>query len=504
MPSSADTTETPPMPDLDVVVVGAGISGIAAAYHLATNLPDQRFAVLDAKSGIGGTWQTHRFPGIRSDSDLFTFGFSWKPWTGVPIATAQEILAYLNEAVDEHDLRRHIRFGQTVERADWNSEKAVWSLTVRNATGTRTLSCRFLWMCAGYYRHSEGYQPRWPGMEDFSGPIVHPQQWPADLDHDGKRIVVIGSGATAATLVPALCETAAHVTMLQRSPTYYYARPATDTFIETLRALDLPAEWQHEILRRKFLHEQQVVTRRSFDEPEALAADLIAGVRAYLGEDFDIETHFTPSYRPWRQRLAVVPDGDLFTAIRSGRASIVTDHIRRFTPGGLDLASGETLEADIIVTATGLVLNALGDISVRVDGRPVDISQCWTHRGIMLSGVPNMAMVFGYLRASWTLRADLVADYVCRLLTHMTERRATAVVPALRSEELAMPARPWIEPENFNAGYILRGLDIMPRQGDRQPWVMTQDYFDDRETLPAADLDDGTLIYARNGVGSGS
>lgn len=284
--------------------------------------------------------------------------------------------------------------------------------------------------------------------------------------------------------------------MLQRSPTYFFPRPATDEFIETLRALDLPAEWEHEILRRKFLLEGQITARRSFEEPDALAEELISATQAYLGPDFDVATHFTPSYRPWRQRLAVVPEGDLFVAIRTGKASVVTDTIARFTPSGLQLESGETLEADIIVTATGLVLNALGDIDFTVDGAPVDISQSWTHRGVMLSGLPNLAMVFGYLRSSWTLRADMVSTYVCRLITHMQERQATSVVPALRTEDMDMPARPWVDPENFNAGYILRGLEIMPKQGDRQPWVMTQDYFSDRETLPVADLEDGTLRYS--------
>ncbi|MEP3329911.1 NAD(P)/FAD-dependent oxidoreductase [Sedimentitalea sp.] len=491
-------------PDFDVLVIGAGISGIDAAYHLTKTMPDQRFAVLDSKPDFGGTWRTHTFPGIRSDSDLYTFGFKWKPWTGVPIATAEEILAYLEEAIDENELRPHIRFGHTVERAEWDSGASVWHVTVTHSEGTQTLSCRFLWMCSGYYRHSEGYQPEWPGMADFDGPIIHPQNWPDDLDHAGRRVIVIGSGATAATLIPALAKTAAHVTMLQRSPTYYYPRPATDEFIETLRALDLPDEWEHEVLRRKFLHEQQIVARRSIEEPDAFAADLIGAAQTYLGADYDVATHFTPTYRPWRQRLAVIPDGDLFVAIRSGKASVVTDTITRFTAEGLELESGETLEADIIVTATGLVLNALGDIAFTVDGAPVDLSQSWTHRGVMLTGLPNLAMVFGYLRSSWTLRADLVSTYVCRLIAHMQERQATSVVPALRSEDIDMPARPWVDPENFNAGYILRGLDIMPKQGDRQPWVMTQDYFDDRETLPVADLEDGTLVYRQGEIRSAS
>lgn len=495
MSQTAAAPQTEADVDLDVLVVGAGISGIDAAYHLTRTMPGTRFALLDSKADLGGTWRTHTFPGIRSDSDLFTFGFKWKPWTGIPIATAEEILSYLDEAVEENDLRQHIRFGHTVENANWDSKSNTWQVTVQNAEGTSIIRCRFLWMCSGYYRHAAGYQPEWPGMAEFKGQIVHPQTWPEDLDHAGKRVVVIGSGATAATLIPALAETTEHVTMLQRSPTYYYPRPSSDEFIDTLRALDLPAEWEHETLRRKFLHDTELTQQRARTEPDALAADLIGAARAYLGPDYDVTTHFTPSYPPWRQRLAVIPDGDLFVAIRSGKASVVTDTITRFTASGLELDSGATLEADIIVTATGLELNALGDISFVVDGAPVDIATCWTHRGVMLTGLPNLAMVFGYLRSSWTLRADMVSTYVCRLLEHMQTRQALSVVPALRAEDADMPARPWIDPEDFNAGYILRGLDIMPKQGDRQPWLMTQDYFSDRETLPAADLEDGTLRY---------
>lgn len=479
----------------DVLIVGAGMSGIDAAYHLSRTLPDMRFAMLDSKDSFGGTWHTHRFPGIRSDSDLYTFGFKWKPWTGVPIATADEILRYLDEALDENDLRRHIRFGQTVRAARWNSGANLWTVTVERGGETVTLTCRFLWMCSGYYRHTQGYQPDWPGMGDFTGQIVHPQHWPQDLDHTGKRVVVIGSGATAATLIPAMAETAAHVTMLQRSPTYYYPRPKRDELATTLQALDIPQDWVHEIMRRKFLQDGKTMVRRSREEPQAVAAELIGAAQAYLGPDYDVATHFTPSYRPWRQRVAMVPDGDLFVAIRSGQASVVTDTIKRITATGIELDSGQVLEADIIVTATGLTLSALGDVAFQVDGAPVDLTQSWTHRGVMLTGLPNLAMVFGYLRTSWTMRADLVSDYVCRLLAHMQDRGAASVTPALRDTDRDMPVRPWIDPENFNAGYILRALDVMPRQGDRQPWLMTQDYFDDRITLPAANLEDGTLVY---------
>ncbi len=480
---------------VDVLIIGAGISGIDAAFHLKHTHPDTSFAMLESKDDIGGTWYTHRFPGIRSDSDLYTFGFKWKPWTGVPIATASEILSYLNEALDENDLRSHIRFGHVVEKACWDSATKIWRLTVRRGDETLELTCGFLWMCSGYYRHSEGYQPTWPGMERFEGEIVHPQHWPEELDCSGKRVVVIGSGATAATLVPAVAPIASHVTMLQRSPTYYYPRPRVDEFAQTLKLLELPEEWVHEIMRRKFLYEQRETVRRSFAEPKVLAEELIGAAQAYLGEDYDVGTHFTPSYRPWRQRVAMVPDGDLFVAIRSGKASVVTDTINQFTETGIELTSGDVLEADIIVTATGLTLNVLGDVVFEVDGNAVDVSECLTHRGVMLTGLPNLAMVFGYLRTSWTMRADLVSEYVCRLLKHMKDRKAKAVVPALPERDQDMPEHPWIEPENFNAGYIQRALTMMPKQGDRQPWLMTQDYFSDRETLPGADLDDGTLVY---------
>lgn len=482
---------------LDVAIIGAGISGIDAAYHLQRAFPDKSFAMLEKQAGIGGTWRTHRFPGIRSDSDLFTFGLKWKPWTGIPIATAPEILSYLNAALDENDLRRHIRFGHGVTQAQWSSDTQRWTVTIEisGSDEVRQFTCSFLWMCSGYYDHAAGFQPDWPGQENFKGPIVHPQTWPDNLDYAGKKVVVIGSGATAATLIPAMAETAAHVTMLQRSPTYFFPKPMEDEFSTTLKALNLPDDWFHEIMRRKFLHESQVTVQRSFSEPDVLAEELIGAAREYLGPEYDIDKDFRPSYRPWRQRIAMVPDGDLFVAIAQGRASVVTDRIMRFCEGGLELESGAVLEADVIVSATGLVLNALGDVAFEVDGAPVDQAQCWTHRGVMLSGVPNLAMVFGYLRTSWTMRADLVSDYVCRVMEHMTAKGVQQVTPVLRAEDADMPSRPYIDPENFNAGYIMRGLPLMARQGDRQPWLMTQDYFSDRETLPTADLEDGTLVY---------
>ncbi|NRB35894.1 MAG: NAD(P)/FAD-dependent oxidoreductase [Rhodobacteraceae bacterium] len=480
--------------DLDVLIIGAGISGIDAAYHLKTFRPQSRFAVVDTKPDIGGTWATHSFPGIRSDSDLHTFGFGWKPWRGPTIATAAEIKAYLTEAIAENDLRPYMAFKRHVTRADWDSAAQSWTVEIAGPAGPETCRAGFLWVCAGYYRHDAGYMPDFPGRERFAGPVVHPQRWPDDLDVTDKHVVVIGSGATAATLVPAIADKTRLVTVLQRSPTYYYARPSKDPFLDQLRALDLPPDWLHEIMRRKVLADSQQIAERSRTEPDALAAELIAGARLHLGKTIDVEKHFTPRYPPWRQRLAMVPDGDFLKAIRRGKADIVTDEIATFTETGIELASGQSLEADVIVSATGLELNFLGDIPITVDGAGFDPAQSVTHRGIMLSDLPNLALVFGYLRSSWTLRSDMVSTYLIRLFAHMDTRGAKTVTPELR-DAAQMPRKPWVDPENFNPGYMLRALDRLPKQGDAQPWIMTQDYFRDREDLPKADLEDGTLVY---------
>jgi cation diffusion facilitator CzcD-associated flavoprotein CzcO len=350
-------------------------------------------------------------------------------------------------------------------------------------------------MCQGYYRHSEGYTPEWPGFDRYAGRVVHPQTWPDDLELEGKNVVVIGSGATAATLVPAIAGECAHVTVLQRSPTYFWTGRNVNEVADMLRELDIPEEWTHEIVRRKILKDQEMVTRLSFDEPEFLTQELLNGVRAHLPADYDIEKHFTPHYRPWRQRLAYVPDGDLFAGISSGKASMVTDNIDCFTEKGILLESGEELIADVIITATGFNLSVLGDIDFRIDDAPLVFSDTVTYRGMMFTGVPNMAWVFGYFRASWTLRADMIADFVCRLLHHMDALGARRVTPALRPEDADMPILSWIDPENFNPGYLMRSMHLLPQRGDKTEWQHSQDYWFEKDVLPNADLDDGCLVY---------
>ena len=482
----------------DVLVVGAGISGVGAAYHLTKQCPGTTFVVLEAKDSFGGTWITHRFPGIRSDSDLFTFGYRFKPWRGAPIATADKILKYMGEVIAENDLGRYIRYRHRIDHASWSSADKRWTVeATRTDTGEmKTFTAGFLFMCQGYYRHAEGYTPEWEGMADFKGAIVHPQTWPEDLDYTGKRIVVIGSGATAATVIPAMAADCAHITMLQRSPTFFRIGRNAIEIADELRRLQVDPAWIHEIVRRKILYEQDAFTRRCISEPEAVKDELLAGIRSYVGPDYDIERHFTPRYRPWQQRLAFVPDGDMFESIARGKASVVTDEIERFTETGIRLKSGTLLEADIVVTATGFNLCVLGDIAFTIDGAPLVFSDTVTYRGMMFTGVPNMAWVFGYFRASWTLRSDLVADFVCRLLNHMKARGVRSVVTALRPEDRDMPLLPWIDPDDFNPGYMMRGMHLLPRRGDKPEWAHTQDYWAEKDQIPAIDLDDGAFVYS--------
>jgi cation diffusion facilitator CzcD-associated flavoprotein CzcO len=495
--TSAETGSHIHIEHFDVLIVGAGISGVGGAYHLTRQCPGTSFVVLEAQASFGGTWLTHHYPGIRSDSDLYTFGYRFKPWTSAPIATAPEILSYMGEVIDENDLARHIRYRHTISTASWSSAEKLWTIeATRPDTGeTVRFSANFLWMCQGYYRHSRGYTPEWNGMASFKGRIVHPQSWPEDLEYTGKEVVVIGSGSTAATLIPAVAADCGHVTMLQRSPTYFRTGRNAIELADELRQLEIDETWIHEIVRKKILHDQAVFTTRSFTEPEVVKQELLAGVRAYLGPDYDLGTHFTPTYRPWRQRIAFIPDGDFLQAIRAGKASVVTDEIESFTETGILLRSGKSLEADIIITATGFNLNVLGDIDFTIDGEPLVFSDTVTYRGMMFTGVPNMAWVFGYFRASWTLRADLVADFVCRLLNHMKQKGVRKVTPVLRPEDKDMPLLPWIDPENFNPGYLMRGMHLLPKRGDKPEWQHTQDYWSEKDQFPAADLEDGAFLY---------
>ncbi|WP_310498736.1 NAD(P)/FAD-dependent oxidoreductase [Sandarakinorhabdus sp.] len=481
--------------DFDVIVVGAGISGLSAAWHLRHRLPDTRFAVLEREASFGGTWLTHSFPGIRSDSDLYTFGFHFKPWVGPPIATAAEIQAYLGEMIDENDLAGHIRFGHAIETADWDPARQVWTLVARLADGSqRQYTANFLWMCQGYYRHRQGHWPSWPGMADFAGKLLHTEEWDPATDYAGKNVAVIGSGATAATVIPEMAKTAAHVTMVQRSPTYFFPASNVDETAELLRPLDIDPAWTHEIVRRKKNYDQALLTRRCIEEPDTVKAELLGAVQALLPEGYDMR-HFTPAYPPWKQRLAFVPDGDLFAGIRAGKADVVTGEIARFTPEGLAMADGTQVPADIIVLATGFNLCVLGDILFSIAGAPINLADTVTYRGMMFTGVPNMIWVFGYFRASWTLRSDLISQFVCRLLPHMKARGATSIVPVLRPEDAGMPLSPFFDLEDFNPHYIVRGQHALPKSGPKPEWRHTQDYWRERDELPNVALDGPEFQY---------
>jgi cation diffusion facilitator CzcD-associated flavoprotein CzcO len=498
MPQTSPTESSAPLPTehFDVLIVGAGISGVGGAKHLQDQCPGKRFVVLDALDGFGGTWRTHTYPGIRSDSDLYTFGYRFKPWTGTPIATAEEIRKYMGEVIAENDLAKHIRYRHRIDAAAWSSETDLWTVDAhRTDTGERLrFTTSFLWMCQGYYRHEKGHTPEWKGMDRFRGRIVHPQTWPSDLDYRNKRVLVIGSGATTATVVPAIAADTAHTTVLQRSPTYFLPAPNVNELADTLRALEIDETWIHEIVRRKILHDQNLFTLRARDDGETVKKELLDAVRAYVGDE-EVEKNFTPRYRPWQQRLAFVPDGDLFRGILAGKASVVTDEIDGFTEKGVRLRSGRELEADIIVTATGFDLSILGDIAFTIDGRALDLHDTVTYRGMMFTGVPNLLWIFGYFRASWTLRVDLLADFVCRLLRHMDRLGKRRVEVALRPEDGNLPKLPWIDPDNFNPSYLLRALDRLPQRLDRPEWQHTQDYWREKTEIPAIDLDGKEFVY---------
>ena len=482
----------------DVIIIGAGISGLGAGCHLQRECPDKDYVILEARDAIGGTWDLFRYPGIRSDSDLYTYGYDFKPWHGQPIATAAEILRYLHEVVVENELEPHIRFGHHVSRAVWSTEEALWTVEAKNGNGeTCHFTGRFLHMCQGYYNHQAGYCPKFPGQEAFKGPIIYPQQWPKDIDYTDKHIVVIGSGATAATIVPAVAERVAHVTQLQRSPSYYLPieNREEDDLIKELRSLDVPQAWIHGIKRRKFLRDGRIFTERALNEPDVVRQELLAMTATLLPDDYDIDTHFTPRYDPWKERLCLIPEGDFLKAITSGKASVITDHIECFVEDGILLKSGQTLKADIIVSATGIELCGLGNIKFVVDANPVSIPDTWTYKGIMISDMPNLAWTFGYIRSSWTLRSDLIAHFVCRLLNYMDEVGVRQCTPRLRPEDQAMEAKPFIASDDFAPGYMRRGVGRLPKQGDREPWINIQDYYVEKDILPMVGFDDGVLHF---------
>ncbi len=481
----------------DVIIVGAGLSGIGAACHLERECPGKRYAILEARETLGGTWDLFRYPGIRSDSDMHTMGYAFKPWTASrAIAEGPAILDYLKETAAEFGIEQHIRFRHQVTAARWDSDACEWTVEARRRdTGqVSKLRCNFLLMCAGYYRYEHGYQPEFPGRERFGGPVIDPQRWPGDLDYAGKRVVIIGSGATAVTLLPSMAGTAAYVTMLQRSPSYFIAMPGDDPIARVLQKL-LPEKWAYALTRRKNIALQQWIYRQTRARPERVRRVLLRRVRKELGPDFDVERHFTPAYDPWDQRLCLVPDSDFFAAIRSGRASVVTDHIDTFTETGILLESGKHLDADIIVAATGLDLHVLADVHFEVDGAPVNFAETFTYQGVMNAGVPNMISTFGYINASWTLRSDLIARFACRIVNYMDTNGYRACTPVLRAEDRDMPKRPWIS--GFSPGYLRRVLPDLPKQGDREPWTNPQDYATEKRRFLDEPLEDGVLTFGK-------
>lgn len=482
----------------DVVIVGAGISGIGAGYHLKTKSPDRSFIILEGRANIGGTWDLFRYPGIRSDSDMYTLGYNFKPWTEAKaIADGPSILKYLDSTASEHGIYPHIRFGHHVKRAAWDSHTARWTVEATHDGATVRFTCNFLFMCSGYYNYAEGYTPEFNGVERFAGTIVHPQHWPQDLDYAGKRVVVIGSGATAVTLVPELAKTAGHVVMLQRSPSYVVSRPAEDRFANWLRSW-LPPMLAYGIVRWRNVLLQLWIYNLARRRPQLVKKKLLELVREHLGPSYDIETHFTPRYNPWEQRLCLVPDADLFDSINDGRASVVTDHVDTFTETGIQLRSGRTLESDVIVTATGLNLQFLSDLEATVDGRKIEFPKTYGYKGMMYSGVPNLASSFGYTNASWTLKADLTCEYVCRLLNHMRAIGCDIATPTLDESEVT--PKEWID---FSSGYVQRALHKLPRQGNKLPWKLYQNYAKDILLFRYGKIDDGVMMFSKAGARGG-
>ena len=480
----------------DVLIVGAGVAGIGSAVHLRQQCPDKTYAILDLKDTFGGTWATHQYPGIRSDSDLYTYGYRFKPWVGPPIASGEAIREYMSEVIDEYGLARHINYGHRIGAASWSSETGLWSVQATRSDGSAAhFTCNFLWMCQGYYDHENPYTPDWAGADQFSGLLVHAQLWDPQTDYTGKRVVVIGSGATAATIIPAAAEKASRVTMLQRSPTYFLCMPNANELADRLHLIGIDEETIHRVVRESISHDFRELTRRCVDEPEAVVEELKELIRAHAGADFEFEPHFTPRYRVWQQRMAIVPDGDMFEAIAAGKVDVVTDEIDHFTADSIVTKDGTVIPADVVIAATGFRLKVMGGIAFSVDGESVDFSQKVAWRGMMFSDVPNVAWLMVYFRSSATLRVDLIGDFVCRLLNHMDaigSRQAEVRIP---DADAHLPKLPWIEEENFNPNYLKRDLDKLPKRIDRIEWRDSQDYWYDREAWPQIDLNGPEFVY---------
>jgi monooxygenase len=477
----------------DVIIVGAGISGISAAWHLQDRCPSKSYAVLERRADLGGTWDLFRYPGIRSDSDMYTLGFRFRPWTGrQAIADGKPIFDYIKSTAAMYGIDKHIRFNHGVTGADWSSRDNRWVLRVVTDGTETTISCSFLFLCSGYYNYQQGYSPRFAGAEDFTGPIIHPQHWPEDLDYADKNVVVIGSGATAVTLVPALADSGVkHVAMLQRSPTYIISQPERDP-VAAIASRWLPKGKVYTLIRWKNVALQTMLYQLCQKLPQPMRKILMSLVKHQLPQGFDVERHFGPRYNPWDQRLCLVPNGDLFRTIRRGKAEVVTDTVERFTATGVELSSGRELPADIIVTATGLNLQLFGGATATIDGQPVDLTKTMAYKGMMLSGLPNMAYTVGYTNIGWTLKADLVSEFVCRVLNHMDAHGFDTVVaehPGADVEE-----RPFME---FTPGYVLRSLDELPKQGSRKPWRLNQNYPLDVALIRRGKVDDEGLRLAK-------
>lgn len=476
----------------DVVIVGAGLSGIGAARHLKSQCPGKTFAILEGRDTLGGTWDLFRYPGIRSDSDMYTLGYNFKPWTEPQvIADGDRIRNYIRETSRENGIDSHIRYDSKVVSADWNSETAAWTLTVQKKSGeTQQVSCNWLMMCSGYYNYEEGFTPDFPGRNDFKGQVIHPQFWPENLDYSGKRVVVIGSGATAITLIPSMTDKAQHVTMLQRTPSYVISVPQFDPMVRVLLKF-LPEMTVYKMSRARNNFITQLIFKLSRKYPNAVRKFLLKQVRMQVGPNFDMK-HFTPPYNPWDQRLCAVPNGDMFKVLKKGKASVVTDHIDRFVENGIKLKSGQTLEADIIVTATGLNLRLFGGMTMSVDGKAIQMNEHISYKGLMFSDIPNFSNTLGYTNASWTLKADLIAEYVCRLLKHMDKTGTRIAVPE-RNDPNVKPA-PLLD---MTSGYVARAEAYMPKGADRAPWKLYQNYALDMDQLHNGKLEDGVMTFRK-------